>query len=166
MSVSLRTQGLQHTRLPCPPLSPRICSNSCPFSQWCHPIISSSVAPFSSCPQCFPASGSFPMSWLFASGVKVLELQLQPSRHSVSNCPQVKWINGSIICPVNLESSFQPLHPNSAGPSFLKNIHLLYLCGCTKSQLQHWGSSIFIVEGRIFFVCLFVCSMWMLSGGI
>ena len=60
-------QGLQHSRLPCPSLSPRVCSNSCPLSQWCHPTISSSVAPFS-CPQSFPASGSFPMSQLFASG--------------------------------------------------------------------------------------------------
>ena len=54
--------------VPCPSLSPGICSNSCPLSQWCHPTISSSIAPFSSCPQSFPASGSFPMSPLFASG--------------------------------------------------------------------------------------------------
>ena len=46
----------------------RVCSGSCPLSQWCHPTISSSVVPFSSCPQFFPASGSFPVSWLFASG--------------------------------------------------------------------------------------------------
>ena len=74
---SLRSHRLQHARLPCPSLSPGICSNSCPLSWWCHPSISSSVAPFSSCPQCFPASGSFPVSWLFTSGAKVLELQLQ-----------------------------------------------------------------------------------------
>ena len=60
--------GLQHTRLPCPSLSPRVCSNSCPSSWWCHPTISSSVTPFSSCPQSFPASGSFPVSQVFASG--------------------------------------------------------------------------------------------------
>ena len=54
-------------RLLCPPLSPRVCSNSCPLTQWCHPTVSSSVTPFSSCPQSFPASGSFPMSQLFAS---------------------------------------------------------------------------------------------------
>ena len=66
------------TRLPCPSLSPGICSNSYPLSRWCYPTISSSVNPFSSCPQSFPASGSFPVSWLFASGgQKVLELQLQ-----------------------------------------------------------------------------------------
>ena len=59
--------GLQHTRLPCPSTSPGVCSNSCPLSQWCHPIISSSVSPFSSCPQSFPASGSFPMSRLSVS---------------------------------------------------------------------------------------------------
>ena len=68
MSNSLQTHGLQHTRLPCPSLSPRVCSNSCPLSRWCHPNISSSVIPFSSCPQCFPASESFPMSLLFTSG--------------------------------------------------------------------------------------------------
>ena len=55
-------------RLPCPSPTPRACSNSCPSSQWCHPTISSSVIPFSSCLQSFPASGSFPMSRLFASG--------------------------------------------------------------------------------------------------
>ena len=60
--------GLQHSRPPCPSLSPRVCSNSRPFSQWCHPTISSSVDPFSSCLQSFPASRSFPLSQLFASG--------------------------------------------------------------------------------------------------
>ena len=64
---SLWPYGLQHTRLPCPSLSPGVCLNSCPLCQWCHPTISSSVAPFS-CPQSFPASGSFSMSWPFASG--------------------------------------------------------------------------------------------------
>ena len=68
VSDSLQPHELQHARLPCPSLSPGICSNSCPLSQWCHPTILSSVVPFSSCPQSFPASGSFPMSWLFSSG--------------------------------------------------------------------------------------------------
>ena len=68
MSDSLRPHGLQHTRLPCPSPSPRACSNSCPSSWWCHSTILSSVAHFSSCLQSFPASGSFLMSWLFASG--------------------------------------------------------------------------------------------------
>ena len=56
VSNSLQPHGLQHTRLPCPPPSPRVCSNLCPSSQWCHPTISSSVIPFSSCLQSFPAS--------------------------------------------------------------------------------------------------------------
>ena len=68
VSNFLWPHGLQYTRPPCPPLFPRVCSNSYALSCWCHPIISSSVTPFSSCPQSFPASGSFPMSRLFASG--------------------------------------------------------------------------------------------------
>ena len=68
LCLTLQPRGLQHTRLPCPLLSPRVCLNSCPLSQWCHQTISTSVAPFSSCPQSFPASGSSPMSPLFASG--------------------------------------------------------------------------------------------------
>ena len=68
LGPTLPPHELQHARLPCPSLSPGVCSNSCPLSQWCHPTISSSVAPFSSCLQYFPASESFSMSWLFASG--------------------------------------------------------------------------------------------------
>ena len=68
VSNSLWPHGLQHARLCCPSPSPWVCSNSCPLSQWCHPTISSSVIPFSSCPQSFPASGSFPVSLLFISG--------------------------------------------------------------------------------------------------
>ena len=71
-SNSLQPHRLQHTRPPCPSPSPRVCSNSCPSSQWCHPNISSSVVPFSSCLQSFPASGSFPMSQLFASGGQLI----------------------------------------------------------------------------------------------
>ena len=68
VSNSLWPLGLQHARLPCPSPSPGACSNLCPSSQWCHLTISSSVIPFSSCLQSCPASGSFPMSWLFSSG--------------------------------------------------------------------------------------------------
>jgi len=68
VSDSLRPHGLQHARSPCPSPTHRACSNSCPLSRWCHPTISSSVVPFSSCPQFFPASGSLPMSQFFASG--------------------------------------------------------------------------------------------------
>ena len=68
VSDSLRPHGLQHIRLPCPSPTPGACSNSCPSSQWCQPSISSSVIPFSSCLQSFPASGSFPVSQFFSSG--------------------------------------------------------------------------------------------------
>ena len=65
VSDSSRPHGLQHARLPCPSPSPRACSNSRPSRQWCHPTISSSAAPFSSCPQSFPASVSFPPTLSF-----------------------------------------------------------------------------------------------------
>ena len=68
MSNSLQPHGLQHATLPCPSPTPRVYSNSRPSSRWCHPTISSSVVPFSSDLQSFPASGSFPMSQFFASG--------------------------------------------------------------------------------------------------
>ena len=71
VSNSLRSHVLQHTRLPCPSTL-GACSNSCPSSRWCHPTILSSVVPFSSCLQFFPASGSFLMSQLFASGLILL----------------------------------------------------------------------------------------------
>ena len=67
-SDSLQPHGLQRTRLPCASLSPRCCPNSCSSNRWCCPIISSSVTHFSSCPQSFPAWGSFPMSWFFVLG--------------------------------------------------------------------------------------------------
>ena len=68
VSDTLRPHELQHTRPPCPSSTPGVYPNPCPSSQWCHPTISSSVIPFSSCPRSFPASGSFEMSQLFASG--------------------------------------------------------------------------------------------------
>ena len=68
MSNSLQPHGLQHTRIPCPSSTPRVCSNSDPSSQWCHLTISSSAVPFSSCFQYFPASGTLPMNQLFTSG--------------------------------------------------------------------------------------------------
>ena len=68
VSDSLQPHESQHARPPCPSPTPRVYSNSCPLSWWCHPAISSSVVPFSSCPQSLPASGCFPMSQLFGWG--------------------------------------------------------------------------------------------------
>ena len=121
MSDCLWPHGLQHARLPCPSLTPRVYSNLCPSSQWCNPTMSSSVIPFSSCLQSFPASGSFPMSQLFASrgqstGVSAstsvlpvkaqdwfplgwtgwISLQSKDSPES-SPTPQFKSINSSVL---------------------------------------------------------------------
>ena len=74
---TFQPHDLQHARLPCPSLSPGVCSNSCALSQWCYPTISSSVDPFSSCLQSFPASGSFLVSCSSCQVAKILELQLQ-----------------------------------------------------------------------------------------
>ena len=71
MSSFLWSQGLQHTRLPCPSLSPRVCSKSCPLSQWCYLTLLSSVVPFSSCPHSLPASGSFPSGLFTSSGPSI-----------------------------------------------------------------------------------------------
>ena len=79
VSNSLRPHGWQHSRPPCPSPTPRVSSNSCPLSRWCHPTISSSVVPFSSHLQSFQASGSFQMSQLFASGGQNIGVSASPS---------------------------------------------------------------------------------------
>ena len=78
-SDSLQPHEPQHIRPPCPSPTPGVHPNSCPLSWWCHPTISSSVVPFSSCPQSFPASGSFQMSQLFTSGGKNIGVSASPS---------------------------------------------------------------------------------------
>ena len=79
LSDSLRPDEPQHTRPPCPLPTPGVYPNPCPSSRWCHPTISSSVVPFSSSPQSFPALGSFPMSQLFASGVQSIGVSASTS---------------------------------------------------------------------------------------
>ena len=79
VSDSLRPHGLQHMRPSCPSPTPRVYSNSCPLSRWCHPTISSSVVPFSSHLQSFPASGSFQMSQFFASGGQSIRVSASAS---------------------------------------------------------------------------------------
>ena len=95
---TLQPHGLQHARLPCPSPAPGVCSNSCPSSQWCHPTISSSVVPLSSCLQSFPASGSLPMSQFFASGgqsigVSASALILSLNIHNWSPLGWTSWIS-------------------------------------------------------------------------
>jgi len=93
VSDSLWLHGLQHTRLPCPSLSPGVCSNSCPLSQWCHPTSSPSVATFSSYPPSFQASGVFPVSLLVASGGQSIRVSASASVLSVNiqGCFLLGW---------------------------------------------------------------------------
>ena len=79
VSDSLQLHGLQHARPPCPSPTPRACSNSCPSSRWCHPTISSSLIPFSSCFQSFPSSESFPMSQFSTSSGQRIEVSASTS---------------------------------------------------------------------------------------
>ena len=123
MSNSMRPQESQHARPPCPSPSPRFHSNSCPSSRWCHPAISSSVIPFSSCPQSLPASESFPMSQLFtwggqSTGVSALASVLL--KNTRTDIPQ----NGLVESPCSPRDSqassptprFKSIN-SSAGPS-------------------------------------------------
>ena len=93
VSDSLRPHGLQHARLTCPSPTPEACSNSHPLSQWCHPTISSSVVPFSSRLQSFPASGSFPISQLFASGGQSIGVSASASvlPMNIQDWPPLGW---------------------------------------------------------------------------
>ena len=98
VSDSLWPHEPQHARLPCPSPTPRVHSDSCPSSQWCHPAISSSVVPFSSCPQSLPASESFPMSQLFtwggqSTGVSSLASVLPKKSQGWSPSQWTGWIS-------------------------------------------------------------------------
>ena len=122
VSDSLRPHGLHHTRLPCPSPSPRACSNSCPSSWWCHLIISSSAAPFSSCLQSFPASGFFSMSQLFSSGVQSIGVSASAS-----------------VLPMTGLISFR-----------IDWLDLLAVQGTLKSLLQHHNSKASILRHSAF----------------
>ena len=95
---SLWPHGLQHARSPCPSPTPGVHQNASPSSRWCHPTISSSVVSYFSCPQTFPASGSFPMSQLFASGSQIIKVSasmsvLPMNTHDWSLLEWTGWIS-------------------------------------------------------------------------
>ena len=107
VSDSLRPHKPQHARPPCPSPTPGVHSDSCPSSQWCHPAISSSVVPFSSCPQSLPASESFPMSQLFSwggqsTGVSALASFLPKKSQGWSPSEWTGWISLQSIANVYL----------------------------------------------------------------
>ena len=111
VSDSLQLHESQHTRPPCPSPAPRVDQNSCPLSRWCHPAISSSVVPFSSCPQSLPASGSFQMSQFFASGgqstgVSALASFLPKNTQGWSPLEWTGWISLQSSCLLLLPSIF------------------------------------------------------------
>ena len=109
----------QHARPPCASATPRVYSNSCPSSWWCHPTISSSVVPFSSCLQSHPASGSFPMSQLFAWGGQVLEFQLQ--HQSFQWTPRTDLLSDGLLgfpCSPRDSQESSPNHSSKASISW------------------------------------------------
>ena len=119
VSNSLRPHVPQHARPPCPSPTPRVHPNPCPSSQGCHPAISSSVIPFSSCPQSLPASESFPMSLSLHEVAKVLEFQLQ--HHPLQRNPRADLQNG-------LGSSCSPRDSQESSPTpHFKSINSLVL---------------------------------------
>ena len=126
MSNSLRSHGLWHARPPCPSSTPGVYSNSCPSSRWCHPTISSSVILFSSRLQSFPASGTFQMSQLFASGGQSIGISASAS-----------------VLPMNILDWF-PLGWNGWD--------LLAVQGTLKSLLQHHSSKASILQRSTFFM--------------
>ena len=130
MSHSLRPHEPEHTRPPCPSPTPRICSNSCPSSQWCHSTISSSVVPFSSCLQSFPASGSFPMNHFFDQVAKY-------------------WSFSFGITPSNEYSGLISFR--------IDLFHLLAIQGTLKSLLQHQNSKASILWHSAFFIVQLSC---------
>ena len=125
VSDSLWPHGLQHARPPCPSSTPGVYSNSCPLSQWCHPAVSSSVIPFSSCLQSFPASGSFQMSQFFTSGGQ-----------------RTGVLSSASVLPMNIQDWF-PLGW-TGWISFQSK-------GLSKSLLQHHSSKASILQHSAFF---------------
>ena len=129
MSDSLRPYGLQYARLSCPSPTPGAYSNSCPLSWWCHPTISSSVIPFSSRLQSFPASGSFPMSQFFASGGKSI---------GVSASASVLPMNTQDWCPLGW-TGFISLQPRGFSRVFSNT---------TVQKHQFFGAQLSFGEGN------------------
>ena len=124
MSDSLQPHESQHARPPCPSPTPRVYSNSCPSSLWCHPAISSSLVPFSSCPQSFPASGSFQMSQLFTSGGQSIGVLASASvlPMNTQDWSALGWTCWISLQPRDSQESYPTLQfksMNSLAPSFL-----------------------------------------------
>ena len=127
--LTLWPHGLQHARLPCPSPTLGACSNSCPSSEWCHPTISSSVVPFSSCSQSFPASGSFPVSQFFTPGGQSIGVSASAS-----------------VFPMNIQDCF---------PLGLTGLISLHSKGTLKSLLQQPSLKASVLQCSPFFMVQF-----------
>ena len=129
MPDSMQLYGLQHARLPCTSLSPGPCSNSCPLSQWCHSTISSSVIPFSSCLQTFPASRSFPVSWLFVSDGQSIGVSASASvlLMNIQDWFPLEWTGLISLQSKGLSRVFSSTTLESIHSSALRLLHFLFL---------------------------------------
>ena len=145
ISDSLWPHEPQHTRLPCPSPTPRVYSDSCPLSQWCHPTISSSVIPFSSHLQSFPASGSFQMSQLFASGGQSTGVSASTSvlPVSIQDWFPLEWTG----C-VSLQSKAISLYYLQTSRDFSLFLLLIFLITvCPLNCIMLWFKEWFYFEG-------------------
>ena len=129
MSNSLRPHGLQHARPPSPSPTSGACSNSCPLSHWCHATISSSLLPFSSCFQSFPASGSFPMSQLFPSGSQSIGASASVLPMNIQDWSPLGWTRWIFLLSKGLSQFFsnttvQKHQFFSSQPSLQSNSHI------------------------------------------
>ena len=139
MSDSLQPHGLQSARLPYPSPSPGACSNSCPSNWWCYPTISSSVIPFSSCLQSFPASGSFPMSQFFASGGESIGASASASvlPMNIQDWFPLGLTGWIYLLPKGLSRVFSNTTVQSISSSALNVLYgstLTFLCDCWKNH--------------------------------
>ena len=141
MSNSLPPHGLQHTRLSCPSPTSRAYSNSCPLHCWCHPTISSSVVHFSSRLQSFPASGSFPMSWFFASGSQSIGASASASVFPMNI---QDWFPFRLTGWISLQSTgLSRVFSNSAVEKHQSSVLSLLYCPTLTSIHDHWKNHSF-----------------------
>ena len=164
MSNSLQPHGLQHARLLCPSPTPRAYSNSCPWSQWCHPTISSPIVPFSSCLQSFPASGSFPMSQFFASGGQSIGASAPASvlPMNIEDCFPLEWTNHPDFLAVQrtLENLLQHYQESVLQYSAFFRVHLSqpYMTSGKTIALTRWA-----FVGKVISLLLNMLSRWVIA---
>ena len=140
ISNSLQPHEPQHTRLPCPSPTPGVYPNSCPLSQWCHPTISSSVVPFSSHPQSFPASGSFQMSQRFASGGQSIGVSASASvlLMNTQDWSPLGWTGWISLSPRDSQES-SPTPQFKSINSLVLGFHYNIPRQCIKKQRHHFA---------------------------